>query len=137
MRGIPKFYLFRSGSAYVSNMDEYPSCREVTKKDNPKAILELGIDAFYLGTPTPYELGFAKAVELGYDVKNCSLCKYRRNAFDSYMQVPNLCCLYKKYGAPQYPKGPEAMNCSYYRPNHENDEQLRVALESTPIIVCK
>ena len=137
MRGIPKFYLFRSGSAYVSNMDEYPSCREVMKKDNPKAILELGIDAFYLGEPTPYELGFAKAIGLGFDVKNCSLCKYRRNAFDSYMQLPNICCLYKKYNTEQYPKGPEAMNCPYYRINHENDDQLKTALETTSIIVCK
>lgn len=137
IRGIPKFYLFRSGSAYVSNMDEYPSCRDVMKKDNPKAILEFGIDAFYLGRPTPYELGYAKAIELGFDVKNCSLCKYRREAFDSYMSVPNICCLYKRYHTEQYPRGQEAMNCQYYRINHESDNQLKAALKTTSIIVCK
>ena len=137
MRDIPKFYLFRSGSAYVSNMEEYPSCREVAKKDNKNAVLELGIDSFYLGNPSIYELGYAKATSLGYDVKNCSLCKYRKEAFDSYMAVPNICCLYKKYNTPQYPKGSEALNCQYFRKNTESTNLLKSALETATIIVCK
>lgn len=84
-----------------------------------------------------YELGYAKATSLGYDVKNCSLCKYRKEAFDSYMAVPNICCLYKKYNTPQYPKGSEALNCQYFRKNTESTNLLKSALETATIIVCK
>ena len=31
VRGIPRFYLFPSGSAFVSNMDDLRSCREYSK----------------------------------------------------------------------------------------------------------
>lgn len=133
VRRIPKFYLFRSGSAHVSNMEDNPSCREVQRKDNPNAILELGIDAFTLGHPSPYELGYAKVIELGHDIKNCALCKYRKDALNS----PNICCLYKKYDTPQYPKGTEAKTCSYFRKNHNNDAQLKTALATTPIVICE
>lgn len=114
-------------------MEDNPSCREVQRKDNPNAILELGIDAFTLGHPSPYELGYAKAIELGHDIKNCALCKYRKDALNS----PNICCLYKKYDTPQYPKGPEAKTCSYFRKNHNNDAQLKTALATTPIVICE
>lgn len=139
VRRIPKFYLFRNGSAYVSNMEDYPSCREAQRKDNPNAILELGIDvdAFPLGQPSPYELVYAIASEQGYIIKNCSLCKYRKDAFNSIMSVPNICCLYKKYDTPQYPKGPEAMNCSYFRKNQDNATQLKKVLAETPVVICK
>lgn len=137
VRRIPKFYLFRSGSAYVSYMENYPSCREVLRKDKPNSILELGIDAFPLGQLSPYELGYAKAIEMGYEIKNCSLCKYRKDALGSINSVPNICCLYKKYDTPQYPKGSEAMKCSYFRKNHNNDAQLKTALATTPIVICE
>lgn len=133
MRGIPKFYLFKSGSAYVSNMDEYPSCREVMKKDNPKAVLELVVDALYFDNPSIHELGYAKAYEMGYNVRNCLLCEYHKGL----MPTPNVNCPYERYGTTQDPIGPEAMNCSYYRINHENDDQLKTALATTSIIVCK
>ena len=73
VRRIHTFYLFRNGSAHVSNMEDNPSCREVQRKDNPNAILELGIDAFTLGQLSLYELGYAKAIELGHKIKNCAL----------------------------------------------------------------
>lgn len=134
VRKISKFYLFKSGSAHVSNIhDEYPSCREAMKKDNPKAILELVIDVSYFGTPNLYDLGYAKAIELGLDVKNCLLCKYCQESFDGY----NVCCLYKKFCTKQYPKGPEAMNCPYYKINHERYDEIKTVLQTTPIIVCK
>ncbi len=136
VRRIPKFYLFRSGSAYVSSTEDYPSCREVQRKDYPNSILELGIDAFPLGQLSPYELGYAKAIEMGYEIKNCALCEYRKDAFDR-MSVPNICRLYKKCDTPQYPKGPEAKTCPYFRKNHNNDAQLKTALATTPIVICE
>lgn len=132
-RKISKLYLYDSGLLHVEN---YISCRVVLQIDNPKAILELAMDNSSYQM-SPYELGYAKAAEIGLDVKNCLLCKYRKDAFGGLMPVPHFCCLYKRAGTPQYPKGNEAMNCSYYRINHENDEQLKSALENTTIIVCK
>lgn len=135
MRSISKFYLYKSGLAHITYIDDSPSCREVWRKDQPKAVLELGIDTFYLGQLTVYDIGYAKAEKMGF--KNCFCCKYRKDAFDSYMQVPSICCLYKKYGTPQYPNGSEAMSCQYYKLNHENESLLKEALETTAIIVCE
>ena len=79
VRGIPRFYLFPSGSAFVSNMDDLRSCREYSKKDNAKALLKLNIDTPYLYTPSPYEIGYVTAINLGYEVRTYQLCKFRKN----------------------------------------------------------
>lgn len=134
-RAIRKFYLFESGAAYIPNLFmNIGNCRHVLHKDNHKAIIELAIDLPYDTQVSEYRLGYAKAKEMGHNVQNCHLCKYLGSGF---MGDQSTCCLHKKFGTPQYPKGPEAMKCTYYRLNHENDDQLKAALDSTPIIVCK
>lgn len=131
-RYISKLYLYNSRSLHLEN---YRSCRKVLQIDNPKAILELAIDnsSYQISS---YELGYAKAAEIGHDIQNCHLCKYLKGAI-GFMSEQNICCLYKKYGTPQYPKGPEATNCPYFMKSHEDDEQLKSALKTTTIIVCK
>lgn len=137
VRSIPRFYLFKSGSAFVSNMDEMRSCQYCSKKDNTKAILELNIDSFYLDHPSPYEIGYVIALNLGYDVKTCQLCKFRRNGFDSpYGTSANFCCLYKKYGTPQYPDSKYAMSCQYYRINNDLIAEIQHALSRISVSVA-
>lgn len=137
VRSIPRFYLFKSGSAFVSNMDERRSCQDCSKKDNPKAILELNVDCFYLDHPSPYEIGYVTAMHLGYDIKACQLCKFRKNGFDSpYGTSANFCCLYKKYGTPQYPDSKDAMSCQYYRINNDLIAEIQQALSGIPISVA-
>ncbi|MCX4334647.1 MAG: competence protein CoiA family protein [Bacteroidales bacterium] len=136
MRSIPKFYLFKSGKAYVSNMNDYPSCREVCHKGNPNAILELGIDRFYLDQISPYDIGYITASNLGQKTKNCQLCKYRKDVY-GYANTMNLCCLYKSKNTPQYPNGPEAKNCQYYRENAERIQEINKAINETPIVIAK
>ena len=75
-------------------MNDYPSCREVCHKGNPNAILELGIDRFYLDQISPYDIGYITASNLGQKTKNCQLCKYRKDVY-GYANNLNLCCLYK------------------------------------------
>lgn len=137
VRSIPRFYLFKSGSAFVSNMDERRSCRECSRKDNPKAILELNIDRFYLDHPSPYEIGYVTALNLGYDVKTCQLCKFRKNGFDSpYGTSANFCCLYKKYGTPQFPDSKDAMNCQYYRVDNDLIGEITQSLKDIIVSVA-
>ncbi len=136
MRGIPKFYLFQSGKAYVTNMDDYPSCREVVKSDNSHSILELAIDRFYLDRITPYEIGFAMAEQLGFDIKTCQFCKYWRSGYE-YDFSTNFCCLYKKYGTPRNPEGTESMSCQYYIEDRKKMHDILDAVCATPIIVVK
>lgn len=133
VRSIRRFYLFPTGSAFVSNMDERRSCQNCSKKDNPKAILELNIDDFYLGDPSLYEIGYVTAQNLSYDVKTCELCKYRKADFD----YPNLCCLYKKYGTPRNPKSSEAMVCPYYLENKERVNGIQLCLSKIAVTVAK
>lgn len=61
-RYVAKFFLSRNGTAFVTNIDEYPSCRDAVKSNNPHAILELAIDRFYLNWI--YETGYAIAKNL-------------------------------------------------------------------------
>jgi len=132
-RNIPRFYLFRSGNAFVTNMDELKSCRNVWTKDNNNAIFEVSLDCSYLDNPSPYEFGYAAARQSGIEVKTCHFCKYRRNGFEvGFGTSPIFCCLYKKYGTPENPKPQYAKGCRYYR---EDVELLNEIRNSMPAMV--
>lgn len=97
----------------------------------PKAILELKFD-YYECCDTPneyddtaeyitiYDYGFAVALQSGYDIKNCNLCKYHKQGYDE----PIFCCLYKKCGTPKYPEQLEADSCEYYRIDKDKVEKI-------------
>lgn len=136
MRGIPKFYLFKSGKSYVTNMEDYPSCREAVKSDNQYAILELAIDRFYLDSSSPYDIGYVMAEQLGFDIKTCQFCKYWKSGYEFGFSA-NFCCLYKKYGTPYNPDGPEAMNCQYYREERQRKNDVLDAVSTTAIVIVK
>lgn len=134
VRMIPRFYLFKSGSAFVPDMDEIsPNCRDYNRKYNPNTILELNIDSSYFGTPSLYEIGYIKALDLGFEVKTCMLCKYRKDSLDFF----NFCCLYKKYGTPQYPDSKDAMKCQYYKVDNDFVLQIQKFLERVKVTVVK
>ena len=132
-RNIQRFYLFRSGKAFVTNMDEFKSCRSVWTKDNDKAIFEVSIDSFYLGDPSPYEFGYIAARQNGIEVKTCQFCKYHRSGYQvGFGLDPIFCCLYKKYNTPENPEPHYAKKCEYYR---EDKELLKKIKDSMPAIV--
>ncbi|MCR5759221.1 MAG: hypothetical protein K6G39_02580 [Bacteroidales bacterium] len=132
-RSIQRFYLFRSGKAFVTPMDEFKSCRDVLTKDNDKAIFEASIDSFYLGNPSPYEFGYAAARQHGIDVKTCQFCKYHSNGYEvGFGLDPIFCRLYKKYGTPENPKPHYAKSCKYYCEDRGLLEKIR---NSMPTIV--
>ena len=135
MRSINRFYLFKSGKAFVSNMDVFKSCRKVYQKDNDKAIFEASIDSFYLGEINPYEYGYVAARQSGFDIKTCQFCKYHRNGYDMALGLdPIFCCLYKKYGTPQTPEPQYAGQCVYYREDKELLEEIRNSMP--PIVIA-
>lgn len=111
-RNLFRFQLFQSGAAYVSNFEDMPACD--VKKINPKSILELNIDYGYIDDVTAYDYGLITAINMGYEVKNCRLCKYQKSGFETSMS-PIFCCLSKKYGTPTYPKQSDAGKCQYFR----------------------
>ncbi|MBP5332913.1 MAG: hypothetical protein J6Y66_01940 [Bacteroidales bacterium] len=133
MRSINRFYLFRSGKAFVSNMDEFKSCRKVYQKDNNNALFEASIDSFYLGDINPYEYGYFAARQNGFEVKTCQFCKYHRDGYAMALGLdPIFCCLYKKYGTPQTPEPQFAYQCAYYR---EDTVLLNEISKTMPTIV--
>lgn len=133
LRSIQRFYLFRSGKAFVTNMDEFKSCRKVRSKDNGKAIFEASIDSFYLSDPTPYEFGYMAARQSGIEVKTCQFCKYHHSGYDvGFGLNPIFCCLHKKYGTPENPEPQFAKDCGYYR---EDKALLDKINEAMPVIV--
>lgn len=134
-RSIQRFYLFRSGKAFVTNMDEFKSCREVHKKDNDKAIFEASIDCFYLDSPSPYEFGYMAAMQNGIQVRTCQFCKYHRSGYEVGFGIdPIFCCLYKKYGTPENPEPQYARQCQYYREDKEQMDEVRRLMP--PIVVA-
>ncbi len=132
MRDIPKFYLFISGKAFVSNIEDYPSCREAVKSDNPRAILELAIDRFYLNWI--YEIGYATAKKLGYNVKICQQCKYWR-CNSEFNRRSGVCCLYEKYDTPRCPEDIEASNCLYYLEDPDIARATEEAIAETTVVI--
>ena len=135
LRSIQRFYLFRSGKAFVTNMDEMKSCRDVWTKDNDKAIFEASIDSFYLGDPSPYDYGYAAARQAGIQIKTCQFCKYHRSGFDRPLGLsPIFCCLHKKYGTPEEPEPQYAKDCGYYREDKALLEEIQSSMP--PIVVA-
>ena len=134
-RDIQRFYLFRSGKAFVTNMDEPKSCREVHTKDNDKAIFEASIDCFYLNSPSPYEFGYTAAIQNGIQVRTCQFCKYHRSGYEVGLRLdPIFCCLYKKYGTPENPEPQYAHQCQYYREDKELMDKVR--RQMPPIVIA-
>ena len=100
---------------FVTNMDEFKSCRDVWTKDNDKAIFEASIDSDYLGKPSPYDFGYMAARQNGIQVRTCQFCKYHKNGYEvGFGLLPIFCCLYKKYGTPENPEPQYAGECEYY-----------------------
>ena len=129
-RHIPKFYLFKSGKAYVSNMDDIKYCRDAQQKENEWSIFEASIDSDYLCSPSPYDYGFIIARLNGFKTKTCQLCKYYRNGYEVGLGLdPIFCCLYKKYGTPMNPEAHFANQCEYYS---EDQERIKVIQETMP-----
>ena len=137
-RNFQRFFLYRNGAAYVSNMDDFISCKDVHTRLQKHSTLELNIDSFYLAEISPYEYGYVKAMDLGYTIKNCMFCKYHRNGYEvGFGMGPIFCCLYKKYGTPESPKPTEAMRCSYYKEDRQRINEVRESMQSVPISVVE
>ena len=137
-RCIQRFFLYRNGAAYVSNMDDFISCKDVHTKLQKHSTLELNIDSFYLAEISPYEYGYVKAMDLGFSIKNCMFCKYHRNGYEVGLGMnPIFCCLYKKYGTPENPKPTEAMLCSYYKEDRQRINEIRESMQSIPVSVVE
>ncbi len=134
-RSIPRFYLFRSGKAFVTNMDVFKSCRKAKKKDNDNAIFEASIDCFYLDFPSPYDFGYMAAMQNGIQVRTCQFCKYHRSGYEVGMGLnPIFCCLYKKYGTPENPEPQYARQCQYYREDKDQTDEVKRLMP--PIMVA-
>ena len=137
-RTIQRFYLFRSGKAFVTNMDEFKSCREVRTKDNDKAVFEVSIDSFYLDKPSPYDFGYVAARQSGIEVKTCQFCKYHKNGYEvGYGLLPIFCCLYKRYGTPENPEPQYAKECEYYREDKRAIEEISSQMPAIVIVESK
>ena len=137
-RSIQRFYLFRSGKAFVTNMDEFKSCREVYKKDNDKAIFEASIDCFYLDSPSPYEFGYMAAMQNGIQVRTCQFYKYHRSGYEvGFGLDPIFCCLYKKYGTPENSEPKYARQCQYYRDDMEQMGEVQRLMPPVVVSSCE
>ena len=135
-RSIQRFYLFKSGKAFVTNMDEFKSCRDVWTKDNEKAIFEASIDSFYLDKPSPYDFGYVAARQNGLRVKTCQFCKYHKNGYEvGFGLLPIFCCLYKKYGTPENPEPQYAEKCEYYREDRSVIDEISSQMPA--IVIAK
>lgn len=137
-RSIQRFFLYRNGAAFVSNMDDIISCKYINTKLQKHSTLELNIDSFYLAEISPYEYGYVKAMDLGFTIQNCMFCKYHRNGYEvGFGMDPIFCCLYKKYGTPENPKPTEAMRCSYYKEDRQRINEVRKSMHFIPISIVE
>lgn len=134
-RNLFRFQLFQSGAAYVSNFEEMPTCD--VKKQNTKSILELNIDYGYIGDVTAYDYGLITAINMGYEVKNCRLCKYQKSGFETSIMSSIFCCLSKKYGTPAYPKQSDAGKCQYFRLDNMRINEINKELPHVPISIVE
>ena len=116
---IWRYSLYKSGLSYVSKNS---SCSEYDRKNNHNAILEINIDNNRCVVSSIYDIGDVISLSLGYNVKTCRLCKYRKEDYDL---CSNFCCLYKKYGTPKNPESKDAIKCGYYKIDNDIIEWVR------------
>lgn len=110
-RYISKFILFESGKTFVQWRN---TCREAMWHHASKSVLELLIEPrdlspnYHIGV---YGIGYVVALERGFDVRTCAMCRFHR---PGEWPFAFFCCLYKKRGTPQNPEACEAMKCPHY-----------------------
>lgn len=128
-RNLFRFFLFRSGKAYVSNFEDKPKCDEGSRiqtdgeREKSPVLLELNIDGNtnYLGDITVYDYGLVYARSIGHYIKNCRLCRYHSSGFDT----PIFCRLYKKCHTPKCSNPAEAMQCAYFKLDEERIKKIK------------
>ena len=127
---VPRFVLYKSYAAYV---DYYALCNNNTRLSD-ESVLELNISQHYPYTipETIRTYGLAKAITLGYEIKNCAICKYF--CYDDYAEKYR-CNLYKKYSTPHFPKQDYAHNCEYYNIDKRLINTLVSNIRSNKIIM--
>jgi len=132
---LTRIVYFNSGSILCPNydIDDIRKCDEIYKIFSDKSekefnISNIGYDA--------YEVGLVHLKDIGYNVKNCHLCKYYQFVSGMY-DSGHICCLYKKYGTPRYPKQTYAINCNYYREDEKMIDQIKSYIKDITIIEIK
>ncbi len=103
-RSISKFYLYKSGKTYVRKCN----CNEAEKH---KGVLELNIDSCTIPNSRVYEFGIIKSVSMGFEIKNCLLCK---NYSPSRSGRPAYCRLRDIYEISKSSNPAEANKCADY-----------------------
>lgn len=110
-RFLSKFVLFESGKTFVQWRN---TCREAMCPHTSKSVLELLIEPIDQNADYQvdiYGVGYAFAIEKGYDVRTCAMCRFHRSGERPFAFF---CCLYKKRGTPQNPEAHEAISCPHY-----------------------
>lgn len=119
---IKKFYLFKSGKAYVTRIEDEVYCRSAFKKDKSNTVFEAGFDCPDLWGTSLYDQGYMAARQNGISVKTCHYCKY--HTIDDLGVSPLFCKLSRKYGTKQNPEANEAIKCSYYSEDKKLLEEI-------------
>ncbi len=103
-RSLYRFYLYKSGKVFVCRSD----CNKTGKQ---KAILELNIDPYKIPYSRVYEYGVAKSLAMGFDIRNCVLCKNSSRSFSGH----TVYCNRRELHEISDPLNPiEANKCPYY-----------------------
>jgi hypothetical protein len=127
---ITRFVYYNNGNSYVNNYDQSLTCEKLHTKQSQYSLIELNIPCEYLDFPNPYHFGLVYLLNNGYKIRNCMLCKY----YAGYEANGPICCLYKKYGTPIYPKQNEALTCQYYVINKSFIKKIQLKLGNIKII---
>lgn len=106
-----RFYMFEDGSSYV----EPVSCASLNKK-YPENVFEAFFDECDMYSTNVF--GRLLAIQQKAIKGFCRFCKYYKD-IDNYWTIDKFCCLYKKFGTPQYPEQTQALQCKYYREDKE------------------
>lgn len=130
-RYISKFILFESGKTFVQWRN---TCREAMRHHVSKSVLELLIEPIDQNTNYQidvYGVGYAFAVEKGFDVRTCAMCRFHR---PGEWPFAFFCCLYKKRGTPQNPEAYEAIKCPHYTVDQSLVQAAKDGLRAAMVI---
>ena len=121
---LSRFCLFKRGETFVPNI-EYISCND--EKKNQEAALELRIDSYtsyYQWNIEGYDFGIVKARQMGYEIKNCSLCEHIH--IHNISKGPISCKL--SFEKSLFPDLKNDIQCPYFKLNSDRVKKIEQSM---------
>lgn len=134
-----RFFLYSNGKSKL--VDTYSNsktnCRTQCKVEyNSVLEVEWVKDSIGINGRMAWLIGLSKAIELGYSISDCMLCKYSQFSFDNRPK-PLVCLGYQKLHTARCPNRDYAKQCKFYKVDYARIEEANLCMKKYKVKVYR